>query len=112
MQLASLSGSAVFPENLTVTAISSTSVMVTWDIALLPYDYNISAFEVFYQPLESFHGILQTNSVNVSGSEMLVILMDLEEFVTYNISVLVYATTGMAHTDGVMVTTLEDSKLF
>ena len=67
--------------------------------------------EVIYTPLETFHGILQQQSVNVSGAETSAVLNDLEEFVTYNISVVVYATirNGLV-SNSVTATTMEDCK--
>ena len=44
-------------------------------------------YEVLYEPLETFGGAIQTQTRNVSGTEMSVVLMDLEEFVNYSISV-------------------------
>ena len=83
------------PVNAQSISVSSTEIMVTWDI-VPPIHQNgiITMYEVLYQPLETFSGAIGPLTVNVSGTEMSVVLMDLEEFVYYNISVRAYTSVG------------------
>ena len=100
------------PENVTVVVNSSTTIEVTWDI-VPPIDQNgiITMYEVMYQPLETFNGNISTQTMIVSGTEMSVILMELQEFVNYTISVRAYTSVGAGpYSDEVTVMTLEDSK--
>ena len=98
------------PENATATANSSTTISVTWDI-VLPIDQNgvITMYEVLYVPLETFGGAIGPLTVNVSGTEMSVVLVDLEEFVYYNISVRAYTSVGEGpYSDGIIEITYSD----
>ena len=83
-----------------------------WDI-VPPIDQNgiITMYEVMYQPLETFNGNISTQTMNVSGTEMSVFLIELQEFVNYTISVRAYTSVGTGpYSDEVTVMTLEDSK--
>ena len=100
------------PENVTVLVSSSTTIKVTWDI-VPPIDQNgiITMYEVMYQPLETFNGKISTQNLNVSGTEMSVFLIELQEFVNYTISVRAYTSVGAGpYSNEVTVMTLEDSK--
>ena len=93
-------------------AVSSTIISVTWDM-VPPIDQNgiITMYEVMYQPLEIFNGNISTQTINLSGIEMSVFLIDLQEFVSYNISVRAYTSVGAGpYSDEVTVLTLEDGK--
>ena len=71
----------------------------------------ITMYEVMYQPLETFNGNIRTQTMNVSGREMSVFLIELQEFVNYTISVRAYTSVGAGcYSDEVTVMTLEDSK--
>ena len=95
-------------------ANSSTTIIVTWDI-IPPIDQNgvITMYEVLYEPLETFGGAIQTQTRNVSGTEMSVVLTNLEEFVNYSISVRAYTSVGegpysdeireKTNTDGIII---------
>lgn len=95
-------------------ANSSTTIIVTWDI-IPPIDQNgvITMYEVLYEPLETFGGAIRTQTRNVSGTEMSVVLMNLEEFVNYSISVRAYTSVGegpysdeireKTNTDGILI---------
>ena len=102
------------PENVTVVVNSSTTIEVRWDI-VPPIDQNgiITVYEVMYQPLETFNGNISTQTMNVSGTEMSVFLIELQEFVNYTISVRAYTGVGAGpYSDEVIVMTLEDCKYF
>ncbi len=51
-------------------------------------------YEVLYQPLETFDGAIGTLAVNVSSTEMMLVLRKLEESVSYIIVVRAYTSTG------------------
>ena len=91
-------------------SISSTQVKVTWgDVP--PTDQNgiIIIYEVEYIPLEDFDGAIGKNTTNVSA--LSVILMRLQEYVNYTISVRAYTSAGAGpYSDPVSVLTYEDSK--
>ena len=98
------------PDNVTASASSSTTIEVTWDI-VPPIHQNgiITMYEVLYQPLETFDGAIVTQTMNVT--EMSANLIDLEEFVNYNISVRAYTSEGPGpYSEEVTVMTQEDSK--
>ena len=103
---------AARPDNVRVMVVSSTIINVTWDI-VPPIDQNgiITMYEVMYQPLETFNGNINTQTMNVSGTEMSVILMELQEFVNYTISVRAHTSVGAGpYSDEVTVLTLQDGK--
>lgn len=81
------------PANIVAMAISSTTIALSWD-EVPPIDQNgyITIYEVFYQPLEEFGGVLVANSINLTN--MSTVLINLEEFVNYSISVRAYTSVG------------------
>ena len=94
------------------TVMSSTEIMVTWDI-VLPIDQNgvITMYKVLYQPQETFDGSIGDLTVNVSAPEMSVVLMNLQEYVNYTISVRAYTSVGEgSYSDGIIELTNEDSE--
>ena len=68
---------------------------MTWDI-VLPISQNgiITTYEVLYQPLETFDGAIQTQTRYVLGTDVSVVLVDLEEFISYVISIRAYTSLG------------------
>ena len=71
----------------------------------------ITEYEIMYTPLETFGGYLENDTVNVSRSDLSVILMGLEEYINYNISVRAYTSVGMGpYSVAMTVLTLQDSK--
>ena len=98
------------PSNVMATVVSSTEIVVTWDM-VPPTDRNgvITMYEVFYQPLETFGGVIGSMTVNVTGLEMSTNLEDLQEYVNYTISVRAYTYVGEGpYSDGVTILTLKD----
>ena len=90
-------------------ATSPTSIAVMWG-EILPRDQNgvITAYEVAYTALETFGGVAEKNTVNVSGSNISVVLMELHEFVNYTISVRAFTDVGAGpYTDRVTESTHE-----
>ena len=69
--------------------------MITWDM-VPPIDQNgvITMYEVLYEPLETFDGAIMSNTAAVDATAGAVLLMDLEEYVVYNISVRAYTGVG------------------
>ena len=69
-------------------------------------------YEVMYTPLETFGGTLESDTVNVSGSNMSVVLMGLEEYGNYTTSVRAYTDVWAGpYSVDMIVLTLQDSKL-
>ena len=91
-------------------SISSTQIRVTWE-EVLPINRNgiIITYEVEYTPLEDFRGAIETRTTNVT--ELSVLLMDLEEYVNYTISVRAYTSVGPGpYSEPVIALTNEDRK--
>jgi len=83
------------PNNVTVFSVSSTSIGVMWDdVREIDENGEITAFEIYYVPLETFNGVLAPDMVNTSASNRSVTLYNLEEHVLYNISVRAYTSIG------------------
>ena len=69
------------------------------------------AYEITYTPLENFTGVIGINSTNVSGSDLSVSLVGLQEYVNYSIQVRAYTSEGPGPYSNPMIQlTLEDSK--
>ena len=69
------------------------------------------AYEITYTPLENFTGVIGINSTNVSGSDLSVSLVALQEYVNYSIQVRAYTSEGLGpYNNPVIPITLEDSK--
>ena len=69
----------------------------------------ISFYEVLYNPHVQFDGQISIASLNTSN--MTIVLVNLQEYVTYNISVRAYNRVGSGpYSENVIVTTLEDGK--
>ncbi len=59
-------------------------------------DHNgiLIAFEVLYVPLNIFDGVLAENTVNVSSNNRSIMLIHLQEYVEYNISIRAFTSVG------------------
>ena len=86
---------------------------MTWDpVPLIDQNGIITVYEVLYQPQETFNGAIDALERNVSGTLTSVDLTDLQEFVTYTISVRAFTSVGEGPYSGQeTVTTFEDSEL-
>ena len=62
-------------------------------------------YEVMYTPLETFGGTVESNSTNVSGSDLSVVLTGQEKYVNYIISV--QAFTIVRQSNGSIIVTVE-----
>ena len=72
----------------------------------------ITMYEVLYRPQETFNGAIRDLTVNVSASEMSVVLMNLEEYVNYTISVRAYTSVGEGpYSEGIIELTNEDGNI-
>ncbi len=70
----------------------------------------ITMYEVMYEPLMTFGGVLNTTTVNTTTLSITV--SELEEYVEYNISVRAYTNDGAGpYSVGTVVRTLEDGEL-
>ena len=67
-------------------------------------------YEVLFEPLETFGGQLMSKTLN--STELFICLVELQEFVNYNISVRAYTSVGPGfYSERIFAMTLEDSKL-
>ena len=92
------------------TVMSSTEIVVTWYI-VSPINQSgvITMYEVLYQPQETFNGSIGDLTVNVSAPEMSVVLMNLQEYVNYTISVRAYTSVGEGpYSEGIVELTEEN----
>jgi len=83
-----------------------------WDeIPPMDRNGNVTIYEIFYNPQQNFEDAIGLNSTTVSGSATTVTIENLEESVTYNISVRAFTSSGPGPvSESQMITTLEDSK--
>ena len=84
---------------------------MTWEeVSVLNRNGIIVAYEVLYDPLETFGGQLQSQTLN--SSDLFAHLTELEEFVNYSISVKAYTSVGSGpYSERTYTQTLEDSNL-
>ena len=69
----------------------------------------IIGYEVLYEPLDTFGGLIGTEAVNTTDT--FITLSDLQEFVGYNISVRAYTNAGSGpYSDIITDMTPEDGK--
>ena len=97
---------------MTATANSSTTIAVMWDeVVSINQNGVITVYEVMYTPLEDFGGAIMTRTTNVTDLSLL--LMDLEEYVNYTISIRAFTSAGAGnYSDPVTVLTNEDGKCY
>ncbi len=86
--------------------------MVTWDmVPAMDQNGIVTIYEVQYEPLETFGGQIQTMAAIVTAPERTELLVLLQEFVNYTISVRAYTVQGEGpFSVGVTVMTREDGK--
>ena len=84
---------------------------MTWEeVSVLNRNGIIVAYEVLYDPLETFGGQLQSQTLN--STNLSAYLTELEEFVNYSISVKAYTSVGSGpYSERIYAKTLEDSNL-
>ena len=98
------------PQNVRVSSVSSTEIMVNWEeVPAIDENGIIINYEVQFEPLE-FTETLTTSSVNTTS--LTVVINGLQEYVEYNISVRAFTIIGPGpYSDPVTERTLEDRKL-
>ena len=95
---------------MTAVVLSSTKILVQWeDVPLGDRNGEITHYEVMYSPLMDFGGQISTETVIVVN--MTRVLVGLEEYVTYNISVrAINSAGGGPYSDIVQAVTLQEGK--
>ena len=100
----------VAPSNVRADVLGSTALNISWE-EIPPINRNgiVIAYEVLYEPLETFEGRLMPMQVNTS--DLYVVLNSLEEFVGYNVSIRAYTSVGPGpYSNKVFAMTQEASK--
>ena len=84
------------PQNVMLMVESSTAIRVSWEeVPAINENGIVIMYQVQYDPLETFGGLVSTKNVNITDTSMLsTLLTGLEEYVEYNISVRAYTSTG------------------
>ena len=100
------------PDNVKAMADASTTIVVSWDtVPAIDQNGNITMYEVRYEPLQTFGGQIETQTVNVTAPGMSVNLTSLQEFVNYSISIRSYTSVGEGpYSTDLVKETLEDGK--
>ncbi len=101
------------PQAVQTNSTNSTLIAVKWS-EVPPIDQNgiIISYEVKYEPLETFGGLLGTKYVNTTDGAILETVLDsLQEYVEYNVSVRAYTDVGAGpFSPEVTQSTLENGK--
>ena len=103
---------AIAPINVQSEVLSSTSINVTWE-EIPPIKRNgiITSYEVLYEPLDTFDGAIGPAIVNTTN--LYYVLVGLEEYVDYNISVRAYTRAGFGpYSQEITNQTFQDSEYF
>ena len=81
-----------------------------WDeVPAIDHNGIITQYEVVYEPLETFNGMIGSDSINISNT--MVTLSKLQEYVAYNVFIRAYTSTGPGpFSVDVVNRTLEDGK--
>ena len=84
---------------------------MTWDnIPAINQNGLIVTYEVLYEPLQTFGGQIQSQTVSSTDSELFTYLTGLQEFVNYSISVRAYTSAGSGpYSERIYALTMEDS---
>ncbi len=98
------------PQNVMATVISPTEIQVNWtDVLEIDQNGIITDYEVMYEPLMTFGGVLSIIIVNTTN--MYITLDGLQEFVNYSIPVRARTSVGPGpFSVGIMRRTLEDGE--
>ena len=82
------------PENVSIIVIDATSIHIDWsEVPEIDQNGIITKYEVVFEPLTTF-GILMIENLFVDSTNLSISLVDLEEYVEYNISVRAYTSVG------------------
>ena len=100
------------PTDVSAMSTSPTLIEVMWnEVPAIDQNGIITMYEVMYTPQNTFGGQISTNTTNVSGSELMVTLPYLQEYVNYSISVRAYTSAGQGPESTVIELTQEAGKL-
>lgn len=83
---------------------------MTWS-EVRPIDQNgiLIEYEVLYEPLEMFDGLLSPQAIAINSTVLGVVLNDLMPYVSYNISIRSYTSVGPGpYSEQITATTLEE----
>jgi len=99
------------PDNVRVLTSSSTAIMVTWDpVPEIDQNGIITQYEVEFNQ-STFNEISTSNLTTTNGSQLMVELEGLEEYVEYSVRVRAYTSVGPGPFSVAMVIrTLEGGK--
>ena len=97
------------PGNLVAEIVSSTEIRALWDeVAEIDRNGLIIEFEVMYEPLMTFDML---STLTIATTNLSINLIDLEEYVEYNISVRAFTSIGPGpYSVGIVVRTFENGK--
>ena len=98
------------PQNVMTTVLSSTEILVNWtEVSEIDQNGLIVTYEVMYDPLMTFNGML--NRITVNTTNLSITLNSLQEYVEYNISVRAYTNVGPGpYNVGIINRTLENGE--
>jgi len=99
------------PDNVQAITCSSTAILVTWDpVPEIDRNGIITQYEVEFNQ-STFNEISTSNLTTTGGSQLMVELQGLEEYVVYSIRVRAYTSMGSGpFSVAVMNRTLEDGE--
>ena len=100
------------PDNVQALTRSSTAILVTWDpVPGIDRNGIIVQYQVEFNQ-STFNEISTSNLTTTNGSQLMVELDGLEEFVNYSVRVRAYTSVGSGpFSAAVMTRTLEDGEL-
>lgn len=95
---------------MTATTLSSTEILVEWtEVPFGLRNGEITYYEILYDPHKEFGGLISYS--NVTTPNRSIVLVDLQEYVTYSISVRANNGRGAGpYSDIITVITAEDGK--
>ena len=99
------------PDNVQAITSSSTAILVTWDtVPAIERNGIITQYEVEFNQ-STFNEIFTSNLTTTNGSQQMVELEGLEEYVEYSVRVRAYTSVGPGPFSDAMVSrTLEDGE--
>ena len=108
-----ITGPRAAPQNVRVSALSSTSLSVSWDpVPLIDQNGIITVYDVEYSQ-STFLELPSPLTLSVDSTNMSATISGLEEYVEYSISVAAYTVIGEGPFSlPVQETTLQDSQFF
>lgn len=81
------------PTDIRIFVVSSTQLLIEWgEIPSIDQNGVITQYQVLYEPLNTYGGLINNDSVLVNG--LSTVLIELEEDTAYNVSVRAYTSVG------------------